>query len=128
MKKRILTLAVCGILAAVFCSCQVPQQNQDTNVETTVTAAPTATPKATDTPTPELTIADISSMDLVADMKIGWNLGNTLDARGGTGIMSETAWGNPKTKQEMIDKVLDAGFNVIRIPVTWDGHFGAAPE
>ena len=28
----------------------------------------------------------------------------------------------------MIDKVLDAGFNVIRIPVTWDGHFGAAPE
>jgi len=42
--------------------------------------------------------------------------------------MSETSWGNPKTKQEMIDKILEAGFNVVRIPVTWDGHFGEAPE
>ena len=76
----------------------------------------------------ELTIADISSVELVSNMTIGWNLGNTLDATGGMGIMSETAWGNPKTKQEMIDGILDAGFNVIRIPVTWDGHFGAAPD
>ena len=75
-----------------------------------------------------LTIADISSVELVAQMKIGWNLGNTLDASGGMGIMSEMAWGNPKTKQEMIDAVLEQGFNVIRIPVTWDGHFGEAPE
>ncbi len=75
-----------------------------------------------------LTIADISSVDLVSDMKIGWNLGNTLDATGAFGINSESSWGNPRTKQEMIDAVLDAGFNVIRIPVTWSGHFGAAPD
>lgn len=76
----------------------------------------------------EITIADISSAELVSGMKIGWNLGNTLDATGGMGIDSERAWGNPKTTQEMIDAVLDKGFNVIRIPVTWDGHFGNGPD
>lgn len=131
MRKKILILAVSGILALIgLCGCQSAQQNNDNTIENTV--APTATPEAEATPTaiptPELTIADISSVELVADMKIGWNLGNTLDATGGMGIMSETAWGNPKTRQEMIDKILEAGFNVIRIPVTWDGHFGAAPE
>ena len=131
MRKKILILFVSGILVvAGLCGCQSTQKNNDSIIENTVTPTVTAeaetTPSAT--PTPELTIADISPMDLVADMKIGWNLGNTLDATGGMGIMSETAWGNPKTKQEMIDAILDAGFNVIRIPVTWDGHFGAAPE
>ena len=132
MRKKILILAVSGMLAvAGLCGCQSTQQN-DNHTETTITPEITATPEVTATPTvtptPELTIADISSVELVADMKIGWNLGNTLDAVGGVGIMSETAWGNPKTKQEMIDKILEAGFNVIRIPVTWDGHFGPAPE
>lgn len=74
-------------------------------------------------PSYEITIADITSEELVAGMKIGWNLGNTLDATGGMGIDSERAWGNPKTTQEMIDAVLEKGFNVIRIPVTWEGHF-----
>lgn len=127
MRKKIFVLFVSGILAMLgLCGCNLGQQNKENNTEITVT--PEATPTPTVSPTPELTIADISSVDLVADMKIGWNLGNTLDAVGGLGITSERAWGNPKTKQEMIDKVLEAGFNVIRIPVTWDGHFGAAPE
>ncbi len=127
MKKKLLILAICGILAAGLTGCG----SQNNNTEPTVTpdaVTPVETPTPTATPTPELTIADISSMDLVADMKIGWNLGNTLDATGGIGIMSETAWGNPKTKPEMIDAILEAGFNVIRIPTTWDGHFGPAPE
>ena len=129
MKKKILTLVVAGILAmAGLCGCQSVQQNHESTVEPETTTEPTATLEPTATPTPELTIADISSIDLVADMKIGWNLGNTLDATGGNGIMSELSWGNPKTKQEMVDKILDAGFNVIRIPVTWDGHIGPAPE
>lgn len=69
-----------------------------------------------------ITMKDISSAELVSGMKIGWNLGNTLDATGGIGIQSETAWGNPRTTEEMIDAVLEQGFNVIRIPVTWTGH------
>ena len=128
MRKRILTLLVCGIITvAGLCGCNSAKQPEVTPTpEATATPAATATP--TVTPTPELTIADISPMELVADMKIGWNVGNSLDATGGTGIMSETSWGNPKTKQAMIDDILNAGFNVIRIPITWDGHCGAAPE
>lgn len=76
----------------------------------------------------EITMADISPADMVADMRIGWNLGNTLDATGGSGLSSETSWGNPKTTKEMIDAIVDAGFNVIRIPITWDKHFGKAPD
>ena len=89
----------------------------ETKEEVTVTQDPTKTVVEE-----ELTIQQISSMDLVKEMKIGWNLGNTLDAKGGMGIMSENAWGNPVTKKEMIVAIKDAGFNVIRIPVTWSGH------
>ncbi|MBD5501134.1 MAG: glycoside hydrolase family 5 protein [Lachnospiraceae bacterium] len=34
----------------------------------------------------------------------------------------ETAWGNPVTTKELIDAVIDEGFNVIRIPVSWNDH------
>lgn len=64
---------------------------------------------------------DITSAELVKEIKIGWNLGNTLDAEG-TGLESETAWGNVKTTKEMITAVKDAGFNTVRIPVSWVGH------
>lgn len=34
----------------------------------------------------------------------------------------ETLWGNPITTKKMIDKVAEAGFNAIRIPVTYYDH------
>lgn len=60
---------------------------------------------------------------IIQSMKTGWNLGNSMDCFGG-----ETAWGNPKTTKEMIDAVAAAGFNTIRIPVTWHEQTGQAPE
>ena len=71
---------------------------------------------------------DIPSMQLVKEMKTGWNLGNTLDATGAKGLDAETSWCNPVTSKEMIQVVKDAGFNTVRIPITWDGHFGDAPD
>lgn len=71
---------------------------------------------------------DIPSTQLVKEMKTGWNLGNTLDATGAEGLAAETSWGNPATSKEMIQVVKDAGFNTVRIPITWDGHFGEAPD
>lgn len=59
----------------------------------------------------------INSIDLVKEIKVGWNIGNTLDAP------SETAWGNPMISKALLDKVKAAGFNIIRIPVTWEGKF-----
>ncbi|MBQ7782854.1 MAG: cellulase family glycosylhydrolase, partial [Oscillospiraceae bacterium] len=66
-----------------------------------------------------------TSFDIVNDMKIGWNLGNSLDAIG-NGMGSETAWGNPKTTKKMIDDIKAAGFNTVRIPVSWGRHTDAA--
>lgn len=46
-----------------------------------------------------------SAADVVKQMRIGWNLGNTLDATGGEGLTAETSWGNPVTTKEMIDTI-----------------------
>jgi endoglucanase len=54
-------------------------------------------------------------------------LGNTLDSFSGD-IGSETVWGNPPVNQELMNGVKAAGFDIIRIPVTWMGHIGEAPE
>ncbi|MBQ5318162.1 MAG: glycoside hydrolase family 5 protein [Oscillospiraceae bacterium] len=69
-------------------------------------------------------IRDIPSTELVKEIKIGWSLGNTLDSTA-DGITAETAWGNIKTTKEMITAVKDAGFNGIRVPVTWGTHMDA---
>lgn len=58
----------------------------------------------------------------IAGWGVGINLGNALDAIGG-----ECAWGNPKTTEAMIDMYAEAGFDILRIPVTWNLHIGEAP-
>lgn len=67
------------------------------------------------------------ALEFVANMKAGWNLGNSLEAHNnGTTLenelSTEEAWGNPVTTQAMIDEVKKAGFETIRIPITWRGH------
>ncbi|MCR5188386.1 MAG: glycoside hydrolase family 5 protein [Treponema sp.] len=70
----------------------------------------TVTDIISSTPTSE------TSISFVENLKIGWNLGNTLDAP------TETEWGMPTTTQAMITAVKNAGFNTIRIPVSWSKH------
>ena len=64
---------------------------------------------------------NVTAKELTANMKVGWNLGNSLDALG-SGMGSETAWGNPKTTKAMIDDIKAEGFNTVRIPVSWGRH------
>ena len=64
----------------------------------------------------------MSSSEIVADIKVGWNLGNTLDSYNTKTSDAETGWGNPKTTKAMIDAVQQAGFNAVRIPVSWTDH------
>jgi hypothetical protein len=57
-------------------------------------------------------------------MGVGWNLGNTLDANDAsktwtTTEQHETCWGQPVTKPELMKMMKEAGFNSIRVPVTW---------
>ncbi len=60
----------------------------------------------------------VSLENITEELGAGWNLGNTLEANSG-GTPNETVWGNPAASQEIIDMVADAGFNTIRIPVSY---------
>lgn len=65
---------------------------------------------------------DVPSVELVKEMSIGWNLGNTLDAVGGKGLESEVAWQPDYTTKEMVDLLKASGFNIFRVPTTWEAH------
>ena len=69
-----------------------------------------------------------TGFDITADMGVGWNLGNTMDATGNTAtpLNDETYWGNPKTTKANIDAVKAAGFNTLRLPVSWDDHMSGS--
>lgn len=82
-------------------------------------------------------LTGLTASEIVAQMGIGWNLGNTFDATGGSKsnvYSQEQSWGNPKVTPELIHKVKEAGFKTIRIPVTWyrqlstDGAYTIKPE
>ncbi|WP_231500317.1 cellulase family glycosylhydrolase [Saccharothrix sp. NRRL B-16314] len=86
---------------------------------TTTTTSTTTTTTTTTTTNPPAGDA----MAQVAAMQPGWNLGNSLDAVGS----DETAWGNPRITEALLDNVRAQGFKSIRIPVTWSAHQGPAP-
>lgn len=69
----------------------------------------------TDPIDPDDTGMTSTAVELAAQINLGWNIGNSLEAIGG-----ETAWGNPVVTQELIDLVKANGFNAIRIPCSWD--------
>ena len=79
----------------------------------------------------------------VGNMGVGWNLGNTLESNSGdvnnmwieakavwnpayilTPTDHETAWGQPVATRALIHMFKEAGFNAIRVPVTWYPHMG----
>jgi len=71
-------------------------------------------------------VNDITASELVSNIYVGWNLGNTLDAahltwlgKHATVAQLETGWGNPVTTKANIAALKNAGFNAIRIPCSW---------
>jgi endoglucanase len=58
-----------------------------------------------------------TAVQLAAKFKLGWNIGNTLEATGG-----ETSWGNPEITESYIKFVKQQGFTAIRLPCAWDLH------
>ncbi|MBP3610430.1 MAG: glycoside hydrolase family 5 protein [Lachnospiraceae bacterium] len=71
---------------------------------------------------------NLTAKEVVAGMKLGWSLGNTMDSfddsidRASAPSAWETAWGNPVTTEALIEKMINEGFNVIRYPVSWRNH------
>jgi aryl-phospho-beta-D-glucosidase BglC (GH1 family) len=79
----------------------------------------------------------MTAFEITENMKIGWNLGNTMDAKASepsaddpkvyvdsehAGVETETAWGCPKATQELFDALKAKGFNTVRVPTTWFQH------
>lgn len=71
----------------------------------------------------------------VKNIRAGWNLGNELEANSGdttnmwierwtdrTPKSYEEAWGQKASGEALFKMMRDAGFNAIRIPVTWYPH------
>jgi len=102
------------------------------SAETTTSVSTEATEPAIEAPQIG-EMRDISSAELVKEMGLGWNLGNTLDVcnadRDGDGNADETSenvdetlWGNPKATQELFNALKEDGISAVRIPVTWRDH------
>jgi len=74
-------------------------------------------------------LSGLTAAEFFAEKKltIGWNLGNSLDA-----VASESGWVNRNINQEILDGAAAAGFNVLRIPITWHHStlrpIGPAPD
>ena len=103
--KRILSLMLAAILLLSLVSCGNGDSVGNTHGDAAVNAE------------------EYSMDELLSEMGVGWNLGNTLDAPEG-----ETAWYQPVTTHEMIDKIHELGFNTIRIPTSWGLHTSGAPD
>jgi aryl-phospho-beta-D-glucosidase BglC (GH1 family) len=56
-----------------------------------------------------------TAVQLAAKFKLGWNIGNTLEAQGG-----ETGWGNPQITESYVKFVKQQGFTAIRLPCAWN--------
>lgn len=137
MKNRLLAMLLAAALICSGCSNGESSAVSDSAPSDSVTAE-TAEP-APPADVPEEMI-EMTSQELVSSMKIGWNLGNTLDVcqadRDGDGRVNEhvaegekvdeTLWGNPFATQELFDALLEDGVNAVRIPVTWRDHIDGA--
>jgi len=117
MLKRILwcTSAIFSI-ASPFkaASCDIPQKAiKDTSVVfSTIYPSYNISPKVPDT-----TGMSNTAAQQAAHIKLGWNIGNTMEAPG-----SETGWGNPLITEDYIKLVKQSGFNGIRIPCAWNQY------
>ena len=73
-----------------------------------------------------ITLPKNAAMTFVNDMGAGWNLGNSFDSHNCTWLSNkldyESGWCGVKASKALIKTVKDAGFDTIRIPVTWYDH------
>ena len=103
--KKLLSLILCLIFTLALTGC--------------VNAEEITVPELTLAPQ---TIPENDALAFTRQMKVGWNLGNTFDSSDCNWLTNkldyETAWGNPKTTEKVIDAIQAAGFNTIRIPVS----------
>ena len=70
------------------------------------------------------TFQNLNQRQMVAAMGAGWNLGNQLESAN-NGTPAETNWGNPVISENLIKSVKSAGFQSIRVPVSYLSKIGS---
>lgn len=80
-----------------------------------------------DSQTPPSAMVELTSQQLVSNIRIGWNLGlalenyltpeDTADANS-----AETLRGNPPATAKLFEELMDSGVNAVRLPITWQDH------
>lgn len=98
----------------------------DENISVSVTQKGCDPPEEVN-PCPDVKPLDNDAYAMAKKLGMGWNLGNQMDAHA-NGVANETCWGNKKATQATFDGVKAKGFASVRIPVTWLGHIGEAPD
>lgn len=117
MKKSVVLAAAFIAVSVILTSCSGGSKTSGVVLEGTGAEIPKYDIEQLELPQSE-------GLDFAKNMKLGWNLGNTMDAETKTADESqgETAWGAPMTTEEMILAIKEAGFNTLRLPVTWHTH------
>lgn len=118
MRDKITSIIMITVLVIAMALTGCEKKQKDTNGEIEVT--PIITPETEDVEFKIFETADVC----VQNMKLGWNVGNSLDSTGAwinpdRPYNFETAWGNPVTGPKLIKAVKASGFNAVRVPVTW---------
>lgn len=73
----------------------------------------------------QYSVPNTEAFRFVKGLKVGLNLGNTFDAHSeglSNEVDYETVWCGVRTTPGLIAKIKEAGFNTIRIPVSWHDH------
>lgn len=109
MKRKAISI----LLAAALTCCLAGGTGSAAQAADRITVAENAAAEG-----PVQPFVEMTGEELITDMGVGWNLGNTMD--GHTGFTpNETVWQNVKTTKKLIRSVHDLGFHTVRIPVTW---------
>jgi len=123
-KKLFAGALVVVVLAMIMTGCKGEDKDNGETPETVPSAAPTGMEEPTAVP---VEFTDLGPKEITAAMSPGWNLGNQLEA-----VVEETPgetnWGNPVITEDLIKAVKAAGFQSIRIPVSYMNMIGEGPD
>lgn len=110
-----LNAGICLLLSIVFLSCH--KRMESAGQKSPVTPSGPYPDYNISPAKPDLNGMPSTASRLAAKIKVGCNIGNTLEAIGG-----ETAWGNPEITDALIKEIKQSGFNAVRIPCSWDQY------
>lgn len=122
-KRFIFKLSAAVLSLCMLAGCTASSAETGTDTETETTQGDNAAVAQNNE------MRDMTTMEIVREMELGINLGNTFESCGSwinnSSVKNyETGWGSPVITQEMIQGYKDCGFSSLRVPVAWSNMMG----